>query len=137
MGVGKKRASPCGLPQGPLRHGRYNWTAVTSRFRMPAGPTPGAEPPFWWSMDHGLAHWVQLCSEFDLGQGSAQLRWLEADLAAARAGTSSWVVVTIHRPPYSSDHSWEDIRAELEPLLARYQVSFRCPSPVASCGWGG
>jgi hypothetical protein len=51
----------------------YNWTAVTSRFTMPSGPTAGAVPPFWWSMGHGLAHFAQLCSEFPLDPDSAQV----------------------------------------------------------------
>jgi hypothetical protein len=52
----------------------YNWTAVTSRFTMPSGPTAGAVPPFWWSMGHGLAHFAQLCSEFPLDPDSAQVK---------------------------------------------------------------
>jgi len=104
----------------------YNWTAVTSRFHMPNGPTVGAVPPFWWSMDTGLAHFSHLCTEFDMNPGSPQLDWFAADLAAAASpaarAVTPWIVVTLHRPPYSSDQSWENLRADIEPLLAQHQV---------------
>jgi hypothetical protein len=104
----------------------YNWTSVKARFQMPTGTTSGSEPPFWYSMTNGLVHWTMLCSEFPLDAASPQGQWLAADLAAAAApdarGVHPWVVVTIHRPPYSSDASWLDIRAELEPVLSRYKV---------------
>ena len=133
----------------------YNWTAVTSRFTMPRGgsssdnatvaSTAAAVPPFWWSMDHGLAHWVMLCSEFPLDEGSPQGQWLRRDLAWANAAAAAaaddkqeekrgqqqqqqqqrrrpWIVVTIHRPLSSSDRSWIDLRLELEPLLAASRV---------------
>jgi acid phosphatase type 7 len=104
----------------------YNWTAVTSRFHMPSGPTVGAEPPFWWSMNHGLVHWVHTCSEFDLSSGSPQAEWIAADLAAAAAsaqrGIVPWIVLTIHRPLYGSESSWEDLRQQLEPLISLYKV---------------
>lgn len=104
----------------------YNWTAVTSRFHMPSGSTDGSASPFWYSFEHGLAHWVMLCSEFPLDAGSPQGAWLARDLAAAATGASRaarpWIVVTLHRPPYSSDASWANIRAELEPLLEASRV---------------
>ena len=57
---------------------------------------------------------------------SLQGQWLAADLAAASSPenrtANPWLVVTVHRPPYSSDKSWEDIRLAIEPLLAQYQV---------------
>ena len=133
----------------------YNWTSVTSRFTMPRGESDYADfdddnhdsndknlaaPPFWWSMDHGLAHWVMLCSEFPLDANSRQGKWLRNDLKWANARHQKdetndgcnlheleprrcpWIVVTIHRPLYSSDRSWIDLRLELEPLFKEFRV---------------
>jgi len=64
----------------------YNWTAVTSRFTMPAGPTGGAVPPFWWSMNHGLAHFAQLCSEFPLDADSPQVSGFAEEVRCCCSG---------------------------------------------------
>ncbi|MGD8861381.1 MAG: metallophosphoesterase [Myxococcales bacterium] len=50
----------------------------------------------WYSFDRGPVHFVGLDSEVDL---HSQAEWLEQDLSDNRL---PWVVVMVHRPPYSS-----------------------------------
>jgi hypothetical protein len=55
-----------------------------------------------------------------------QLTWLEADLIAATAnrkdGSVPWIVVSGHRPLYSSYHSNQAAIAAFEPLFLKYNV---------------
>jgi acid phosphatase type 7 len=100
------------------------FAAFTSRFEMPGAASRG-NANFWFSWDHGPAHWVALSSEHDYAPGSAQLAWLAADLAAVNRSVTPWVIVSLHRPVYSSDaDEWPShspggpLATALEPLLA-------------------
>jgi hypothetical protein len=71
-------------------------------FTMPDAAQAGGLPSgteAWYSFDAGDVHFVCLDSEgSDRGPGSAQLTWLEADLAAT---TRKWIVAFWHHPPYT------------------------------------
>jgi hypothetical protein len=82
----------------------------------------GGTGNFWYSFDHGMAHFVQLNTETNLGHGfvrpdevggsegddsgafksimNAQTTWLAADLATVNRSRTPWVVVAGHRPWY-------------------------------------
>lgn len=61
---------------------------------------------FWWSVDFGPLHLIQLSSEHPVGRNSDQLDWLEEDLKEASKEENRiqrpWIIVTEHRPMYSS-----------------------------------
>lgn len=77
---------------------------------MPSAQSGGVEN-FWYSYDHGMAHYIQIDTETDLSatllgpdQGSpeytgpfaapgTQLAWLQADLAAVNRTVTPWVIV--------------------------------------------
>ena len=82
-----------------------------------------ANPPFWFSFNHGLVHVVSLSSEHDYSPSSAQVAWADADLASAakNVGAVPWIVVAIHRPFYSSDKSEFDAHKPGAPLLAAFE----------------
>ena len=65
-----------------------------------------SEDRYWWSVDFGPLHLVQLSSEHDFGSRSDQFRWLEKDLSEANKEENRlkrpWIIVTEHRPMYSS-----------------------------------
>lgn len=94
----------------------YNYVAFRHRFRMP-GPESGGEGNFWFSFDMGNVHVTSLSTEHDYSPGSAQLRWLEQDLARAVANRARvpWLVVTGHRPMYCSDQ----VRAQPHARITR------------------
>ncbi len=78
----------------------------------------------YYSFNAGNVHFIILNSEIDFKQGSAQYRWLEADLAGIKPETK-FVIVNIHRPPYtiSKTHSSDiNVRTEIVPLLERHKV---------------
>lgn len=73
------------------------------------GAAAGNPAEGWYSYDLGGWHLVALDSEVDVSAGSAQERWLRADLAAnpARCTLAYW-----HRPRFSSSRHGSDARME-------------------------
>jgi hypothetical protein len=74
-------------------------------------------------------HLVAASSEHDFAPGSAQLAWLDADLAAVDRARTPWIVVALHRPVLSAavlewaDHSpGAKLSAAFEPLFRRHAV---------------
>ena len=104
----------------------YDWAAFTNRYKMPASTNSNGN--FWYSYNYGNVHWISLSSEHDLSENSEQIRFLEEDLASAQAYRSvvPWIVVTLHKPLYSSDADWTSpgntFQVALEPLLLQYDV---------------
>jgi hypothetical protein len=80
------------------------------------GGTGGRER--WYSFDRGPVHFVVLDSERNL---EPQVQWLEQDLGENEL---PWVVVAIHRPPYSSgEHgSAHGIRDLFGPIIEAHGV---------------
>ncbi|KAH9885029.1 Metallo-dependent phosphatase-like protein [Xylariomycetidae sp. FL2044] len=99
-----------------------------------------AKPPFWYSFEYGMAHFVMIDTETDFADapdgpdGSAhldsgpfgfadqQLEFLEADLASVDRTVTPWVVVGGHRPWYTTSGPCAPCQAAFEPLLYRYGV---------------
>lgn len=108
----------------------YNYTSFNARYKMPSASSGGREN-FWYSYDYGNVHWVSVSSEHSLDEGSEQMSWLQADLAAAAANRRNvpWIAMSLHRPIYcSSFNSFDDTRpgskyqVALEPLLLQFDV---------------
>lgn len=128
--------------------GQTNFTGYINHFRMPSKESNGTGN-FWYSFNHGMAHYVQLDTETDLGHGfigndeiggsegdasgpfnsimNAQTNWLAADLAAVNRTETPWVIVAGHRPWYLSHANasgticWT-CKDVFEPLLIKYGV---------------
>jgi hypothetical protein len=90
----------------------------------------GGGNKMWYSFDWGNVHVAMMDSEHDWQVGSNQHSWLEADLAAVDRSRTPWVVVTSHRPIYSTveceSGSFEIssyMKQALDPLLEKYQVN--------------
>ena len=93
----------------------------------------------WYSYDYGLVHFIQITTETDypnapMGPGTFynggpfgdQLSWLENDLIAAtnnrQSGEVPWIVVSGHRPLYSSKKNNDAAIAAFEALFVKYNV---------------
>lgn len=128
--------------------GQTNFTGYRNHFRMPS-PQSGGLENFWYSYDYGMAHFVSLDTETDLGHGfiapdepggsegedsgpfatlrDQQTNWLAADLAAVDRTKTPWVIVAGHRPWYisyqnkSSAVCWE-CKDVFEPIFLNYSV---------------
>ena len=107
----------------------YNFTAYLNRFRNPApwggDPAHLDNATFWFAVDYGLAHFVFMSTEHPYDPESAQYKWLEQDMASVNRTRTPWLVLTGHRPMYTTDAAvelqWSDepLR-KLEPLLLKY-----------------
>ncbi|WPH04367.1 Hypothetical protein R9X50_00725700 [Acrodontium crateriforme] len=128
--------------------GQTNFTGYRNHFRMPSKESNGLEN-FFYSFDHGMAHFIQLDTETDLGHGfvgpdevggsenedtgpfarymDQQTDWLAKDLASVDRSKTPWIVVSGHRPWYisaqnkSSTVCWE-CKDVFEPLFYQHNV---------------
>eukprot|EP01090_Pellita_catalonica_P000069 TRINITY_DN10049_c0_g1_i2.p2 TRINITY_DN10049_c0_g1~~TRINITY_DN10049_c0_g1_i2.p2 ORF type:complete len:496 (-),score=39.53 TRINITY_DN10049_c0_g1_i2:91-1578(-) len=89
-------------------------------------------PKFYYSFNHGLFHFVILCTEIDLAPGTPQNVWLHEDLASVQRAQTPWVAIIGHRPPMASYGADEEKNARnvtdhlhryLAPILEKYQVN--------------
>jgi len=116
--------------------GQQNMTAYKHRFRMP-GPESGGTGNLWYSFDYGVGHFIQLNFETDFpnapsginsslhgGGEVGQLEWLEQDLIDANQNREvvPWVIVSAHRPFYTSDGVCDACVAAFEGLFNKYGV---------------
>jgi hypothetical protein len=76
----------------------------------------------YWSFDYGPAHFVVVDQYTNYGTGSAQLTWMESDLAAT---TKPWKFVYLHEPGWSAGGHSNNISVQnyIQPLCEQYGVS--------------
>lgn len=85
-------------------------------------------PPFYYSFDHGTVHVVFVSTEHDVEVGSAQITWLEKDLASVDRCKTPFVIVNGHRPFYAPRSDSKDFRTglglqkRLESLFIQHRV---------------
>jgi hypothetical protein len=86
---------------------------------------------FWYSFNYGNVHIIMMSTEHDFQFGSEQYAWIQRDLASVDRHLFPWIVVTGHRPMYTSESSntvgdlgiAQHLRLNLEPLFQRYKVN--------------
>ena len=143
--------------QGACPQGQYNFTDYRIRFgpnmptTFPSQSTDAAAkanataaqqlalPPFWYSFDYGMAHFVAIDTETDFpsapdtskldagpfGRLNQQLEFVKADLASVDRKVTPWVIVMGHRPWYStggSDNICTECQTAFEDLFYQYGV---------------
>jgi acid phosphatase type 7 len=102
-----------------------------------------ANPPFWYSFDYGMVHFIMINTETDFpnapdapggfsnldsgpfGWPGQQLSFIEADLASVDRTITPWVVAAGHRPWYSTGGSGSicsPCQVAFESLLYTYGV---------------
>jgi hypothetical protein len=76
----------------------------------------------YWSFDYGPAHFTVVDQYTSYGPGSAQLAWIEADLAAT---AKAWKFICLHEPGWSAGgHSNNtNVQNYIEPLCEEYGVA--------------
>jgi hypothetical protein len=101
-------------------------------FQMPG--RNGAVNDVYYSFDWGNIHMTLFSAEHDFLPGSAQYKFLEADLAAVDRSRTPWLLVGTHRPMYSSSIAHtidpahplgyfdDHLRGAVEPLVAKYRA---------------
>ena len=76
----------------------------------------------YWSFDYGPAHFVVVDQYSDYGPGSAQLAWIEQDLAAT---AQPWRFLYLHEPGWSAGGHENNavVQTYLQPLCEEHGVS--------------
>lgn len=82
-----------------------------------------AAGPRYYRQDYGDVRFVAMDSEVDIGRGSAQWNFIERSLEQG-AIEGRWMVLSLHRPPYSSGEHGSDLgmRAIVDELAPKYGV---------------
>eukprot|EP00698_Gefionella_okellyi_P007117 TRINITY_DN1734_c0_g1_i1.p1 TRINITY_DN1734_c0_g1~~TRINITY_DN1734_c0_g1_i1.p1 ORF type:complete len:606 (+),score=69.93 TRINITY_DN1734_c0_g1_i1:44-1861(+) len=103
---------------------------VPTYYRFAAPPTGNSV--FWYSFDQRNVHVIQLSTEHNFTMGSPQMQWLWKDLQAVNRTLTPYVILTGHRPMYTSQMYEGDyvvsehMQLLFEDLLYEYKV--RCES---------
>ena len=98
------------------------WGSDPAVFALPAGPPGRPDHTYWYSLDFADVHLVFLDSNaYDM---PAQEKWLDSDLAAARARHVRAIVALVHDGPYARGaHRGNQLaRDRYVPILARHRV---------------
>ncbi|CAF1403814.1 unnamed protein product [Rotaria magnacalcarata] len=107
---------------------------MVNRFHSPSN----GNSLFWYSFDIGLVHIVYYSTEHDFRRLSSQYKWLEQDLRSIDRIRIPWILVTAHRPMYSSLIGIHLIQIMLqlniEPLLYKYHVDLNLHGHTHSYG---
>lgn len=125
--------------------GQTNFTGYQSHWKMP-NKESGGKLNMWYSFDYGMAHFVQINTETDFGNGivapdepdgdanenagpfgayeNEQIDWLENDLKSVDRCKTPWVIVAGHRPWYASTKkdTRESCQQAFENILVKYNV---------------
>jgi predicted phosphodiesterase len=77
---------------------------------------------YYWSFDYGPAHIAIVDQYANYSAGSAQLTWLESDLASS---TKKWKFILLHEPGWSAGSfrgNNKEVQADIQPLCEKYGV---------------
>ncbi|XP_019186162.1 PREDICTED: probable purple acid phosphatase 20 [Ipomoea nil] len=127
---GEARRRPWMVTQGnhetesiPVLHPK-RFTAYNARWRMPYEES-GSDSNLFYSFDVAGVHVVMLGSYTDFEAGTAQFRWLQADLGKVDRAKTPWLIVLVHAPWYNSntahqgEYEADGMKAAMEELLFR------------------
>jgi len=85
---------------------------------------------FWYWFIYGDVFMIQFSSEHNFTRGSDQYNWLEETLASVDRTVTPWVIITMHRPIYTTQECETGdyvvglyLRQELDPLFYKYKVN--------------
>lgn len=107
-------------------HESSNNSFVNHFFLEQNGPSEGGT---YYSFDYNNAHFVVLNTNEDSTQcvSQTQLDWLKNDVTQARANGAEWVILNLHKGPYSTANHMDDsdVKAErrvLVPLIDELDI---------------
>ena len=110
--------------------------AFIDHFNLEVPKNAATETGAYYSYDYSNAHFVVLNSNEDSDNydnfSEEQVKWLTEDVKAAKAKGAKWVIVNIHKGPYTtSNHATDDdimgpngVRNQIAPLMAELDIDF-------------
>jgi len=115
------------VPQVPVygNHESYDNKGVPFDRRYNVHMEPSNPSKHWFSLNIGGIHLTVIDNMYDQSATSDMIKWLDTDLASARAqrnaGTIQHIVVTGHYPLYSTVR-WLPVIKVIEPIMVKYGV---------------
>lgn len=138
--IGKKFTNTTIVPIAG-NHDDKSLGGFTDHFDLLAAPKSSTVTGVYYSYDYSNTHFVMLnCNEGDdptlsiykttSNLSQAQIDWLKSDITSAHARGMKWVIVTLHKGPYSDSNHATDIdlagpigeRKTLAPIFAKLGV---------------
>lgn len=110
--------------------------AFIDHFNFDVPKKSATETGAYYSFDYSNAHFVVLNSNEDSEKyanfSEEQVKWLKKDVKAAKKNGAKWVIVNIHKGPYTtSNHATDDdimgpngVRNQIAPLMAKLDIDF-------------
>ena len=110
--------------------------AFIDHFNLDVPENSATETGAYYSYDYSNAHFVVLNSNEDSEKyanfSEDQIEWLKEDVKAAKANGAKWVIVNIHKGPYTtSNHATDNdimdpngVRNQVAPLMAELDIDF-------------
>ena len=118
------------IPYPTIDSGGECGVPYAARFPMPtpadAASAPADQP--WYSYDHGPVHFTVMSTEHHFGEGSAQHRWLESDLAGVDRSRTPWLVLVGHRPVYIDADEFGEQGKGTTAIQVRLAWMVSCPA---------
>ncbi|MEF3354023.1 S-layer homology domain-containing protein [Paenibacillus sp. GYB006] len=90
----------------------------------------------YYSFDYSNAHFIVLNSNENSAEyanfSEEQVEWLKKDATAAKKAGAKWIIVNIHKGPYTTSHHATDedimgengVRNQIAPLMAQLDIDF-------------
>ncbi|MFJ7728523.1 metallophosphoesterase [Neobacillus sp. NPDC097160] len=110
--------------------------AFIDHFNLEVPANSETETGAYYSYDYSNAHFVILNSNEDSDAyanfSEEQIQWLKDDVKAAKAADAKWIIVNIHKGPYTtSNHATDSdilgangVRNKVAPLMAELDIDF-------------
>lgn len=103
--------------------------AFVDHYALDAQNGQNTESGAYYSFDYNRAHFVVLNTNEDAQQNlsEAQLAWLRSDVTAAREAGAQWIIMSIHKGPYTTANHLDDgdviaMRDVLVPLVDELDI---------------
>ncbi|PWW38631.1 MULTISPECIES: S-layer homology domain-containing protein [Paenibacillus] len=110
--------------------------AFIDHFNIQSPVNSATETGAYYSYDYSNAHFVVLNSNEDSDEydnfSLEQVEWLKKDVQAAKKNGSQWIIVNIHKGPYTtSNHATDSdimgangVRTKIAPIMAELGIDF-------------
>ena len=110
--------------------------AFIDHFNLDTPANSATETGAYYSYDYGNAHFVVLNSNEDSAEyanfSADQVEWLKNDVTRAKSNGSKWIIVNIHKGPYTTSNHATDkdimgpngVRNKIAPLMAQLGIDF-------------
>ncbi|CAM4179681.1 S-layer homology domain-containing protein [Saccharibacillus endophyticus] len=110
--------------------------AFIDHFNLNTPEGSATETGAYYSYDYGNAHFMVLNSNEDSAEyanfSADQVEWMKKDAQAAKAAGAEWIIVNIHKGPYTTSNHATDkdiigengVRSKIAPLMAELEIDF-------------